>query len=99
MCHHLPNAVIAVQHPKTWAHGWRLSSVPEAQIASDIEIIHSEGGEIGLHLSNKKCELICKDGRANNPVFQSFVYVEKTDATLLGAPLTNGRSMEAALLN
>ena len=72
---------------------------PEAQVAGDIEIIRSKGGEIGLHLNNKKCDLICKDGRSSNPVFQFFVYVEKTDATLPGAPLMNGRSMEAALLN
>ena len=71
---------------------------PEAQVAGDIETIRSKGGEIGLHLNNKKCELIRKDGRSSNRVFQSFVHVETTDATLLGAPLTNGRSMDTALL-
>ena len=28
---------------------------PEAQVAGDIETIRSKGGEIGLHLTNKKC--------------------------------------------
>ena len=72
-------------------------SGPEAQVAGDIETIRSKGGEIGLHLNKMKGELIRKDGRSSNPVFQSFLHLETTVATLLGAPLTNGRSMDTAL--
>ena len=66
-------------------------------VATDVIKIRCEGGELGLQLNAKKCELIQHSSTSAEPAFQDFVIMTPDKASLLGAPLTEGPSLNNAL--
>ena len=52
---------------------------------------------MGLQLNAKKCELIQYSSTSAEPAFQDFVIMTPEKASLLGAPLTEGPSLNDAL--
>jgi hypothetical protein len=69
----------------------------ESQVANDVEVIRRKGNDIGLQLNEKKCEFISKSAISKDPVFAKFNHLSVEEADLLGAPLTVGIAMDAAL--
>ena len=65
-------------------------------VANDVSSIKNNGSIIGLHLNTDKCELISTTVSNVSPI-DSFVHIDIDKATLLGAPLTPGVSMDYAL--
>ena len=71
---------------------------PEQTVEDDVTRLSQESNDIGLTLNVKKCEVIITNGsRCSLPMLSSFVHVDPKDATLLGAPLLVGSSMDKAL--
>ena len=70
---------------------------PELQVAQDVETIRRKGKELGLLLNDKKCEFISRTAVSVDPAFRNFVHLSTEEAELLGAPLTVGSAMDAAL--
>jgi hypothetical protein len=67
-------------------------------VANDVNIIKSKGFSIGLNLNSIKCEKISKEEQQTTSQFNEFMHVSSDKATLLGAPLSVGSAMSAALL-
>ena len=59
-------------------------------VADDVATIRTLSSTLGLHLNAKKCELIQRCKITTEPAFRDFVITSKENATLLGAPLTDG---------
>ena len=72
-------------------------------VAHDVELIRQEGAKIGLKLNATKCELILPDQSTNpyrsviSPTFTNFALVPLSQATLLGAPITDGLALSTSL--
>jgi hypothetical protein len=69
---------------------------PELVVANDVSFIKNNGAIIGLHLNTDKCELVSTTVSTVSPI-DNFVHIDIDKATLLGAPLTPGVSMDYAL--
>ena len=67
-------------------------------VADDVATIRTLGSTLGLHLNAKKCELIQRCPTTTEPAFRDFVITSKENATLLGAPLTDGPALKEALV-
>ena len=59
-------------------------------VAEDVATIRTLGSTVGLHLNAKKCELIQRCPTTTEPAFREFLIMSKENATLFGAPLTDG---------
>ena len=69
-------------------------------VAEDVATIRTLGSTVGLHLNAKKCELIQRCPTTTEPAFRDFLLLlimSKENATLLGAPLTDGPAFNDAL--
>ena len=66
-------------------------------VAEDVAMLRMLGSTLGLHLNAKKCELIQRCPTTTEPAFRDFVITSKENATLLGAPLTDGPKRNDAL--
>ena len=66
-------------------------------VATDVIKIRSEGGAFGLQLKAKKCKLIQHNSISEEPAFQDLVIMTPDKASPLGAPLTDGPSLNDAL--
>ena len=69
-------------------------------VAADVEKVTRDASVLGLMLNESKCELISPDPsfvQAGRGPFKNFVSVDQDSATLLGAPLSTGQSMDAML--
>ena len=63
-----------------------------AIVAQDVRRIIDLGSKMGLILNAAKCELVChSDFAVDDPLLRSFTRVQPCDATLLGAPLFQGK--------
>jgi len=72
---------------------------PADIVASDVAEIIQGGSALGLSLNTEKCELIAHhDFALQDPVLQQFKRVDIGAATLLGAPLFSGTSLDEAWL-
>jgi hypothetical protein len=71
----------------------------EKQVAADVQLVRQKGAEIGLQLNINKCEFINCTAASDEPIFQGFIHLVPSGATLLGAPLTTGAAMDEALLS
>ena len=70
-------------------------SGPGAVVAADVATIKTNGAPQGMLLNNKKCKTISTSGHiTSNDVLAQFIQFSLTSATLLGAPLTNGKAMD-----
>jgi hypothetical protein len=70
---------------------------PESTLATDVEAVRLQGEALGLSLNVSKCEYICATGSSSDPIFDQFIHLQVDRSTLLGAPLTTGAAMDAAL--
>ena len=59
-------------------------------VAEDVATMRTLGSTLGLHLNAKKCELIQRCPTTTESAFRDFLITSKENATLLGAPLTDG---------
>ena len=66
-------------------------------VTTDVIKIQSEGGALGLQLNAKKYELIQHSSTSAEPAFHDFDIMTPDKASLLGAPLTEGPSLNDAL--
>ena len=66
-------------------------------VTEDVATIRTLGSTLGLHLNAKKCELIQRYPTTTEPVFRDFVITSKENATLLGAPPTDGSALNETL--
>ena len=66
-------------------------------VGDDVATIRTLGILLGLHLNAKKCELIQHCPITTEPAFRDFMITSKENATLLGAPLTDGPALNEAL--
>ena len=64
-------------------------------VAEDIATLYTLSSTLGLHLNAKKCELI---QRCPTTAFRDFQITAKENATLLGAPLTDGPALNTTLV-
>ena len=71
---------------------------PELTVEEDVILLSQQSGGLGLTLNVSKCELVIADGtRCSLPMLGSFIHVDPKEATLLGAPLLVGPSIDKAL--
>ena len=59
-------------------------------VTSDFKFLEAASKDLGLHLNKSKCEVICAEGPIKSSImsgFPSFLSVNPTDATILGAPI------------
>ena len=72
---------------------------PEADVLHDFQLINQEAADLGLELNHMKSELICEEpaGRDLLRMAPNLCKVNKEDATLLGSPIGNHRSIDEAL--
>ena len=66
-------------------------------VATDVIKIRSEGGHWAYSQTQKKCELIQHSSTSAEPALQDFVIMTPDKASLLGALLTEGPSLDDAL--
>ena len=68
-------------------------------VEQDIITIIESFSETGLRLNGKKCEIITEDfTQINNlATFNDFIRVNKTEMTLLRAPVTKGKAQDMAI--
>jgi len=68
-------------------------------VEKDIITVTESFSETGLQLNTKKCEIIMKDFTQieNLATFKDFVRVDKTEMTLLGAPIIKGKAQDIQL--
>ena len=66
-------------------------------VAEEVQSIATAGRLLGLHLNYSKCELLAhKDTVVSDTTLLSFLRVDVGDASLLGAPLFTGNSLDTA---
>jgi len=69
----------------------------QEQVGDDVQRVRDVGESMGLTLNTSKCELIANPGTVINDSFiDSFQHVPPEEATLLGAPLSNGQALDQA---
>lgn len=66
-------------------------------LASDVLNIQTQAKSMGLTLNVKKCEFISHSNGSSEAIFKDFIHIDPKNATLLGAPLNTGPSMDDAL--
>ena len=67
----------------------------QSVVARDVERVIESGHSMGLDLNVGKCELIVQPGtQVTHPLLQSFQRVDVVDASLLGAPLFTGQTLD-----
>ena len=69
----------------------------ESVLTSDVQQVITQGKELGLSLNVSKCEFISETGCSSEEIFKDFIHLQAPNSTLLGAPLTTGAAMDAAL--
>ena len=70
---------------------------PVSTVTEDVQTVVARGAEMGLHLNCSKSELISHgDVVVQDATLSSFCRFDVTKATLLGAPLFPGESLDAA---
>lgn len=65
-------------------------------VSNDIDLILEEGAKLGLHLNVKKCELVGQQPALSGRLVD-FTFVERSKASLLGAPLFQGEALDHSL--
>jgi len=70
---------------------------PAANVAEAVDQVRELGISIGLTLNSSKCELIGAPEARNILSFQNFAFTDIESATLLGAPLLQGKAMDDVL--
>ena len=70
---------------------------PLSTVAQAVATIKSSGAALGLNLNTSKCEVISNIGSVSNSQFTGFRQLSKDLATLLGASLSTGQSMDTML--
>ena len=69
----------------------------QSVVAKDVERVAEVGQAMGLTLNINKCELMTEPGTViQDPVLKSFKRIQVNEATLLGAPLTQGPALDQA---
>ena len=68
-----------------------------ASVEDDVDMLRLESPRIGLNLSISKCEVISSQTMSQFPILSSFIHQLPVEASLLGAPLLAGPSMDTAL--
>ena len=66
-------------------------------VAQAVEDIQTLGEPLGLKLNPSKCEIIEGSLAACHGAFQGFIRLDKSEASLLGAPLLAGKAMDDIL--
>ena len=69
-------------------------------IKHDLEIVVREGAALGLHLNERKSEVICKDPAARGSILPSIPgvqVIDPTSASLLGSPIGDTGSTSDAI--
>lgn len=70
-------------------------------VLHDLEVVKYEGAELGLHLNNHKCEVICESSKVRNLILASLNGACETApscASLLGSPIGDEASISSAIL-
>ena len=66
-------------------------------VTGDVEFINESKVNFGLLLNTFKCELITSAEPEQDCIFNSFMFVKPSEASLLGAPLFSGTVLDDAL--
>ena len=69
-------------------------------IKHDLEIVVREGAALGLHMNERKSEVICKDPAARGSILPSIPgaqVIDPTSASLLGSPIGDTGSTSDAI--
>ena len=66
-------------------------------VAQAVEDIQTLGEPLGLKLNPSKCEVINGSLADSHGAFQGFIYLDKSEASLLGAPILAGKAMDNIL--
>ena len=66
-------------------------------VAQAVEDIQTLGEPLGLKLNPSKCEIIHGSLADSHGAFQGFIYLDKSEASLLGAPILAGKAMDDIL--
>jgi len=68
-------------------------------VEKDVTAILEANVETGFHLNTAKCEITMEDFSeiGSSSVFANFVRVEKSETTLLGAPVIKCRAQDRAI--
>ena len=69
----------------------------ESVVDRDVQEVRIQGEAMELKLNVSKCEYISRSGSTTVVNFREFIHLQPRNATLLGAPLTAGDAMDAAL--
>ena len=70
---------------------------PAPMVAQAVEDIQTLGEPLGLKLNPSKCEIINGSLADSHDAFQGFIYLDKSEASLLGAPILAGKAMDDIL--
>ena len=66
-------------------------------VAQAVEDIQPLGEPLGLKLNPSKCGIIECSLAASHDAFQGFIRLDKSEASLLGAPILAGKAMDVIL--